>query len=85
MARPAVAREHPRMTYESHAKDVPPEQRADQTDDPGLPDGPPAGEPADPANPVRPTGVGVIAGILFLLVFVALVIGALLVALQNLG
>jgi hypothetical protein len=53
-------------------------ERAAQTDDPTLPAGPPAGEPADPAVPLRPTGVGVLAGILFLVVLVALLLVALL-------
>ena len=52
-------------------------ERTPQTDDPTLPEGPPAGEPADPNVPMRPTGMGVLATILFLIVLLALLAIAL--------
>lgn len=65
------------MAHEVPDSQLPPDQRTAQSDDPTLPEKPES-EPASPEAPVRPTGVGVMAAILFLLVFVALVIAAIL-------
>lgn len=72
------------MAHELPTRGSPQGERTPQTDDPGLPDGPPSGEPADPNVAMRPTGMGVLATILFLIVVLALLAIAVVWALDVL-
>lgn len=71
------------MAHQVPTGDVPESQRTAPSDDPSLPQGTES-EPADPGS-VRPGGMGMLAGVLFLLVFVAVLFLALIWAARAIG
>lgn len=62
---------------------IPGHQRAAPSDDPTLPDGPGA-EPSDTSPSTRRTGMGVLAALLFLIVFLAGLLAAIVWAVTEL-
>lgn len=71
------------MAHQVPTGDLPETQRTPQSDDPSLPQGTES-EPPDPGS-LRPGGMGMLAGVLFLLVFVAVLLVALVWAAQAIS